>query len=94
MRLNLFSAVVATVLVVNALAQADYDYADYQDYAGDYGQQDNLYYDYAQRQDSKGYACAIVCVYVCSCLMLSVSRCYGYRNISSHFTSIIIVPTK
>jgi hypothetical protein len=31
----------------------DNDYADYQDYAGDYGQEDNLYYDYAQRQESK-----------------------------------------
>jgi hypothetical protein len=30
------------------------DYADYQDYAsGDYGQEDNLYYDYAQRQEAK-----------------------------------------
>ena len=57
MRLNLFFTVVSTVLVVNAVAQADYDYADYQDYGGDYDQQqqDNMYYDYAQRQDSKGY---------------------------------------
>eukprot|EP00529_Nitzschia_sp_RCC80_P027975 CAMPEP_0113493174 /NCGR_PEP_ID=MMETSP0014_2-20120614/28457_1 /TAXON_ID=2857 /ORGANISM="Nitzschia sp." /LENGTH=249 /DNA_ID=CAMNT_0000387031 /DNA_START=50 /DNA_END=799 /DNA_ORIENTATION=+ /assembly_acc=CAM_ASM_000159 len=56
MRLNLFLTVVSTVLVVNTLAQADYDYADYQDYGGDYDQQqqDNMYYDYAQRQDSKG----------------------------------------
>lgn len=28
-------------------------YGDYQDYAGDYGQEDNLYYDYAQRQEAK-----------------------------------------
>jgi hypothetical protein len=35
-------------------AQDGYDdYADYQDYAGEYGQDDNLYYDYAQRQESK-----------------------------------------
>jgi hypothetical protein len=35
-------------------AQDEYDdYADYQDYAGEYGQDDNLYYDYAQRQESK-----------------------------------------
>ena len=29
------------------------DYADYQDYGGDY-QDDNLYHDYAQRQQEKG----------------------------------------
>ena len=29
------------------------DYADYQDYAGEYGQDDNLYYNYAERQDAK-----------------------------------------
>jgi hypothetical protein len=29
------------------------DYADYQEYAGDYGQEDKLYYNYAQRQESK-----------------------------------------
>jgi hypothetical protein len=35
-------------------AQDGYDdYADYQDYAGEYGQDDKLYYDYAQRQESK-----------------------------------------
>jgi hypothetical protein len=33
---------------------ADYgDYQDYQEYADDYGQQDNLYADYAQRQQVK-----------------------------------------
>jgi hypothetical protein len=29
------------------------DYADYQDYAGEYGTEDNLYYDYAQRKEMK-----------------------------------------
>jgi hypothetical protein len=32
----------------------DYNYADYNDYAGEYGQQDSLYHDYAERQQTKG----------------------------------------
>lgn len=55
MRLNLLF-VVATLLVIETLAQADYDYDDYQDYGGDYEQHDNnnMSYDYAQWQD-QGY---------------------------------------
>jgi hypothetical protein len=37
----------------SAQGYAEDEYADYQDYAGEYGQEDNLYYDYAQRQQSK-----------------------------------------
>lgn len=41
-------------LCVSSWAQTDYDnYPDYEDYAGDYGEQDNLYYDYAQREQMK-----------------------------------------
>ena len=29
------------------------EYPDYQDFAGDYGQNDNLYHDYASRQQEK-----------------------------------------
>lgn len=29
------------------------DYQDYQDYNGDYGQEDTLYHDYAERKQTK-----------------------------------------
>mmetsp|Transcript_23548 Transcript_23548/g.38374 ORF Transcript_23548/g.38374 Transcript_23548/m.38374 type:complete len:260 (+) Transcript_23548:183-962(+) len=67
MRLSIGSMIVAIILAVSSsvmsssYAQDGYDdYEDYQDYAGDYygeqEQQDNLYYNYAQRQESKNVA--------------------------------------
>jgi 1,4-dihydroxy-2-naphthoate octaprenyltransferase len=49
----LLIALAATVMAQDA--QDDYgDYPEYQDYAqDDYGNQDNLYHDYAQRQNEK-----------------------------------------
>lgn len=45
----------AYLLISFSTAQNDnYEYdGDYNDYAGDYGQQDNLYHDYAERQNTK-----------------------------------------
>jgi hypothetical protein len=44
----------AYLLISFSSAQNDsYDHGDYNDYAGDYGQQDNLYHDYAERQQTK-----------------------------------------
>ena len=51
--------VLTSCVMLSSLAAAqggydDYaDYQEYQDYNGDYGQQDNLYHDYAERQQSK-----------------------------------------
>lgn len=42
----------ALLLIGAALAQ-DGDYPEYQDYANDYGQEDNLYHDYAERASVK-----------------------------------------
>ena len=64
MKLFLTTAATSFLLVSSSLAQGsnDYDYGDYggqgdyqdyQEYAGDYGQDDNLYHDYAQRQQNK-----------------------------------------
>lgn len=56
MKLYLF-AVTASLAVVSLHAQQrDYDYQDYQDYANyqdGYGQEDNLYANYADRQAQK-----------------------------------------
>ena len=55
MKLSLIA--VATILILGSQTlnaqQHDYDYQDYQDYAGDYGQQDTLYQDYADRAQTK-----------------------------------------
>jgi hypothetical protein len=53
--MKLFSATAVTslLLVSSGLAQQYDDYADYQEYAGEYGQEDNLYQDYATRQQTK-----------------------------------------
>ena len=57
--MRVFSLVVSSYVMLSSLAAAqggydDYaDYQEYQDYNGDYGQQDNLYHDYAERQQSK-----------------------------------------
>jgi hypothetical protein len=52
--MKLYLATILTHLLLSAPASAQ-EYEDYQDYA-DYGaQQDNLYHDYAERQDTKKY---------------------------------------
>jgi len=40
-------------LCLTAVAGQQHDYPEYQDYAGDYGADDNLYRDYATRQQEK-----------------------------------------
>ena len=60
---NLIWATMMAVLTIHRVKCSSYaqgydggyeeDYADYQDYAGEYGQDDNLYYNYAERQDAK-----------------------------------------
>jgi hypothetical protein len=54
MKFSLAATATSLLLISSSLAQNnDYDYGgDYQDYA-DYGQEDNLYHDYAQRQQTK-----------------------------------------
>jgi hypothetical protein len=47
------AALTSLLLVSSGLAQQYDDYADYQEYAGEYGQEDNLYEDYATRQQTK-----------------------------------------
>ena len=60
------ACVIATIVVLsftntNAQDNGDYndgygEYADYQDYGNDeYAQEDNLYYDYADREEQKKY---------------------------------------
>jgi hypothetical protein len=41
------------LLVGTTLAQMGDEYPEYQDYAEDYGGADNLYHDYAERQNTK-----------------------------------------
>ena len=55
----LFFKIVAAIAVLSVIkAQEDYyndndDYAEYQDYNNDYNPEDNLYYDYAEREQQK-----------------------------------------
>jgi hypothetical protein len=43
-----------SLLLLLGTASAQHaDYADYQEYADDYGQEDSLYHDYAARQQEK-----------------------------------------
>lgn len=55
----LFFKIVAAIAVLSFIqaqeeAYNDYgEYAEYQDYNGDYPQEDNLYYDYAEREQQK-----------------------------------------
>ena len=52
--------VFALLIIASAVMAQDYpaqDYPEYTDYADNYGSQDNLYHDYAQRQGEKGYVC-------------------------------------
>ena len=58
-RFNYFKVFI-TIIVAPAFAQGqdDYtnnygEYAEYQDYNNDYQQEDNLYYDYAEREQQK-----------------------------------------
>ena len=51
MRANVF--ILAIVAIVQRSIAQDYDYGDYQDYADGY-EQDNLYEDYAMKQEDKG----------------------------------------
>ena len=59
-----FACVIASIAMVLSFVQAqdkgdynnDYgEYADYQDYNNEYEQDDNLYYDYAEREQQKKY---------------------------------------
>lgn len=52
---TVFASVYLVISLTGTSAQNEnYDYGDYNDYTGDYGQQDNLYHDYAERQQTKG----------------------------------------
>ena len=54
MKLSPFIAIAILSMPISSAQNDNYEYADYNDYAGDYGQQDNLYHDYAERQQTKG----------------------------------------
>ncbi len=49
-----FGLALILALAKSSWAFREYDYPEYEEYAGDYGEQDNMYYDYAQRQQMKG----------------------------------------
>ncbi len=56
----LFFKIVAAIAVLSVIQAQDEgyyngndDYAEYQDYNNDYNQEDNLYYDYAEREQQK-----------------------------------------
>ena len=48
-----FHLLLGTTLFAFLASAQNEDYSDYQDYAGEYVQQDSLYHDYAERQETK-----------------------------------------
>jgi len=51
--MKILSVLLSSSLFFILVSAQNDDYSDYQDYAGDYVQQDNLYHDYAERQQTK-----------------------------------------
>ena len=69
--LHAVKAILLLSVVVAGQQQDPYgDYPDYNDYAGDYGQ-DNLYSDYAAHKDGGGYVASVVCSFLKESLNLA-----------------------